>query len=34
MEHEMGGLKLDSYTFNKQRQIKNRGENTCVLDYV
>ena len=34
MEHEMGGLKLDSYTFNKQRQIKNHGENTCVLDYV
>ena len=33
-KHTMGKLKLESYLLNKQRPIKSRGTNTCVIDYV
>ena len=33
-DHKMGAFKLESFFLDKQRPIKSRGENTCVLDYI
>ena len=30
----MGKLKLESYFLSKQRPVKSRGDDMCVIDYV
>ena len=34
MHDFMGSNRLESYMFNKQTQVKNYGNNSCVIDYV
>ena len=33
-DHKVGALKLNTFFLDKQFQIKQRGENTCMVDFV
>ena len=33
-DHEVGALKLNTFFSDKQFQIKQRGDNTCIVDFV
>ena len=33
-DHKVGALKLNTFFLDKQFQIKQRGDNTCMVDFV